>query len=32
MVLVRDTKDRGADAVLRITPSGWRRVTAALKR
>ena len=30
-VLVRDTKDRGVGPVLRVTPTDWRRFTAALR-
>jgi hypothetical protein len=31
MVLVRDTKDNGAGPVLRVSATGWKRLTAAIK-
>lgn len=30
-VLVRDTKDRGAGPVLRVTLADWRRFTRAIR-
>jgi Domain of unknown function (DUF397) len=30
-VLVRDTTQRGAGPVLRVTPAGWARLTAAIR-
>jgi hypothetical protein len=32
LVVVRDTKDHGSGPLLRVTPSDWRRLTAAIKR
>lgn len=30
-VLIRDTKDRGNGAVLRVTPAEWRRFAVSIK-
>jgi hypothetical protein len=31
-ILVRDTKQRGHDPILRFTPDAWRRFAAQVKR
>jgi hypothetical protein len=32
VVLIRDTAQRGRGPVLRVTPAGWKRFTATIKR